>query len=428
MESLVQQCQFYILMHLEEFPVDYLSLFPLSTRKALLWQLPLADVCQLLDTKFTEGLEADVVDCLLSRCDIIVSIADGDGDVERYVENRWKNNDMAYAREILYGQLVTCLLGCSCESFSSFELPNGDYAPLCFYDAGYHDGITNFLCGTRKKYQSRPMSAYSFAVPPRHLTDIGDDYPDLLSALEQLVRYFNDRLPKVLGRVCIGPRRDFYLMNDDDVVTELQIFREVELLCFEFEYMHKEFEPRATEFISTTVMNAQNLEVLVLIGREGPQDAPICIDTLCNKLTVCATFWSTLRIFKILSRPAYYEDSDCETSVEYVISRGTFDKLIKAYLTAPTDHEQLVQFTGTKIEGESSDSSSANYSDTTYLKFKTIRLVNCRFVRSFKATPETIANWLGREVDVLENEPESCSFQVKDSSGKRGQKRKFSEE
>ena len=43
-------------MHLEEFPVSYLSLLPLSTRKELLWQLPVADVCLLEGTKFTEGL------------------------------------------------------------------------------------------------------------------------------------------------------------------------------------------------------------------------------------------------------------------------------------------------------------------------------------------------------------------------------------
>ena len=87
--SLVQQCQFYILMHLEEFPIDYLSLLPLATREALvLWQLPITDICQLQDTKFAEGLEAVVVDCLLSRCDTYVGTADEDGDVERYIENR----------------------------------------------------------------------------------------------------------------------------------------------------------------------------------------------------------------------------------------------------------------------------------------------------------------------------------------------------
>ena len=55
-ESLVYHCQYFIAMHLEEFSVSQLSLLPHYTRKDLLWQLPLADVCQLEDTKFTEGL------------------------------------------------------------------------------------------------------------------------------------------------------------------------------------------------------------------------------------------------------------------------------------------------------------------------------------------------------------------------------------
>ena len=42
-ESLVQQCQLYILMHVEDFPVSFLSLLPLSVREVLLWRLPIAD-------------------------------------------------------------------------------------------------------------------------------------------------------------------------------------------------------------------------------------------------------------------------------------------------------------------------------------------------------------------------------------------------
>ena len=56
-ESIIQQCQYFILMHLDEFPVSYLSLLPLCVREELLWQLPLADICQLESTKFTEGLD-----------------------------------------------------------------------------------------------------------------------------------------------------------------------------------------------------------------------------------------------------------------------------------------------------------------------------------------------------------------------------------
>ena len=353
-----------------------------------------------------------MVDCLLSRCDTYLGTADEDGDVARYIKNRWKN-DMAYAREVIYGQLVTSLLGGLRDIDVIFELPNGGHVQPSFYNHNYHC-IIDFLCGIRKEYKSQPMSAYSFAVPPRHCID------DQLPTMEWLVRCFNGKHPKVLDGLCL-PTYYWPLLNGMDI--ELPILREVEQLGFEDE----PFELIAAKFIAITVSSAKCLKVLVLKGCEEPPDAPICIDTLCDELSFCTTFWSTFEIFKILSRPVY-DDSDYETSVlelEYVISRSMFYKLIKAYFAAPTDHEQLVQFTDTKIEGDSSDCSPAI--NTTYLKFKTVRLENCRFVSSSKATPGVIANWLGAEIDILDNKPDSCLFQVKDS-GKRGQKRKHPEE
>ena len=421
--SLVQQCQFYILMHLEEFPIDYLSLLPLATREALLWQLPIADICQLQDTKFAEGLEAVVVDCLLSRCDTYVGTADEDGDVERYIENRWKNT-MAYAREILYGQLVTSLLGCLPRDFG-FEVPtDGRFKFQPIY--GNHNLITDFLCCIRKEYKSLQMSTYSFPVPPRYIynshhqhapglstLDIDNGRGYSIYALEQLIRYFNGKHPKVLGGVCAV---ECHFVPHDDVFLKklLLILGKVEQLGFEFEHNHI-----AAEFIATTVSNAKHLEVLVLKGSGDCNWGTGCIDMLCDKLSFCTNFWSTFRIFKILSHYAF---------PEYVISRSTFDELIKVYFAAPTDHEQLVQFTDTTIEGDGSDHSPDI--STTYLKFKKVRLENCRFVTTLNitCTPDAVANWLGREVDVLENEADSCTFHVKESGGKRGQKRKYSED
>ena len=405
--SLVQQCQFYILMHLEKFPVDYLSLLPLSTRKALLWQLPLADVFQLQETQFILGLECEVVECLMNRCDTYIGTADEDNEVERYIKERWNGHSMAYAREILYGQLVTSMLGCLQEF--SFELPNGQ----SLYS---NSDIEDFLCGIRIRYQDPPLSAYSFTFPPRHTCHhVGN--PDQLLTNEQLVSYFDHKRPKLLGEVCI-PGDFFPNFGSSDLDFELSILKEVEQLGFEC----MPFESLASEFIAMTVRNAKRLEVLVLKGDDDPSNTPIHIDTLCDELTFCTAFWSTFKIFKIMSRSVLYEESGDETSsLEYAISRYTFDKVIKAYFAAPTDHDQLVQFTDMKIEGDSSDRSPTI--DPTYLMFKTVRLENCQFVSSSKATPKTIASWLGREINVLDNKPDSYLFQVKDS-GKHGQKRK----
>ena len=51
-----QQCFQYILMNLEQFPIVSLALLPLKTRWNLLWNLPLADVCQLEITQFASGI------------------------------------------------------------------------------------------------------------------------------------------------------------------------------------------------------------------------------------------------------------------------------------------------------------------------------------------------------------------------------------
>ena len=57
--TLHQQCFQYILMHLEQFPISSLALLPLKRRWSLLWNLPLADVCMLETTQFTEGMNMD---------------------------------------------------------------------------------------------------------------------------------------------------------------------------------------------------------------------------------------------------------------------------------------------------------------------------------------------------------------------------------
>ena len=55
-ESLADQCQHYIAMHLEKFPTNHLSLLPLRTREVLLWRLPIADACLLENTEFAKGI------------------------------------------------------------------------------------------------------------------------------------------------------------------------------------------------------------------------------------------------------------------------------------------------------------------------------------------------------------------------------------
>ena len=409
--SLVQQCHDYILMHLEELPVSHLSLLPLSTRKTLLWQLPIADVCQLQDTEFTKGLEEEVEAFLLSHCNanqVYDGTAWGDRDVERYIEERWCNKDMAYARELLYGQLVTSLLGCL--QYSNFRFYFGNQVASPCLD----DDTVFFLCSIKKGYKSRfgsTTTVTDYIIPPRYVRQEGDQL-----TVEQLPRYFNGRHPRMLGEICM--LADFvpsdYCELDLHADADLLFLSEVEQLGFQT----RPFEPSVVEFIMKIVRAAKGLEVLVLKDSYLPNES-IHLDKFCTELSCCSTFWSTFQILKILSQS--WDDAE---SSEYTVSRDSFDNLIKAYFSAPTDHSQLVEFTNTKIEGDSTDRSPMI--DQTYHKFKTVRLVNCRFVSSSKATPEAIANWLGREIKVLNSKTDSCSFQLKDANF-LGQKRKHSE-
>ena len=116
-ESLVHQCYHYIAMNLEKFPVSCLSLLPLEIREELLWRLPIADMCLLEDTEYVEGFQ-DMAAYWKLPCKEFQGHAPRDVDIISYEE--W--DSVEYAKAILYGQVVTALIGCLyCEFF--FHLP-----------------------------------------------------------------------------------------------------------------------------------------------------------------------------------------------------------------------------------------------------------------------------------------------------------------
>lgn len=54
--SLKNHCLQYIILYLEQFPINSLALLPLFTRREILWNL---DVCRLEKTPFTDGIEME---------------------------------------------------------------------------------------------------------------------------------------------------------------------------------------------------------------------------------------------------------------------------------------------------------------------------------------------------------------------------------
>ena len=102
MKSLAKQCQWYIFMHMEEFPTSSLSFVPLSTREKLLRRLPVADVCLLEDTSFMKGIDMG------HYWNIFTFETDEMHDTEYLLQEMGKDQ---FCKTIFYDAVVSCYFG-----------------------------------------------------------------------------------------------------------------------------------------------------------------------------------------------------------------------------------------------------------------------------------------------------------------------------
>ena len=160
----------------------------------------------------------------------------------------------------------------------------------------------------------------------------------------------------------------------------------------------------ADEFLKSAVNGAHNLQVLVLEG-ELECSEKIFLDEFCSILSSHPTLLSTLRLLQVNN-----------IRQGYIMSRGIFDHLVKAYFLAPTDHPQKLHFENTKIKALNVIHYHLKL-ERQYRHFKSIALQDCKFVSSCKVNPGVISNWLNEEVSVRDsNQLGLWQFQVKDSS------------
>ena len=419
MEPLVGQCENYILIHFEEFPVSHLSLLPLSRRRDLLWRLPIADVClRLENTDFVKGL--DMAAYWKLPCENFGSALEfpKDMDIERYVKECWPS-EVEYAKARLYGQVATCEIGWLPDDHE-FVLPEDGY--IC-------DDTLSFLYGVRALHGDR-WNRLTF--PPRYQQMKNLQWPfsrrtkkheqDIVDAI---VSGFNGEHPKMLPEI--------QLLKDSEVHHGCKLSDADLSLLSEVEYVGiqcRPFDKSSVEWTIKFVNKASNLQVIILQGCNVPYDL-LDLDNFCVQLATCQPFWSKFRILKIM--PGILEKDELEeaygvdTPEEYTVSQASLDQLIAAYFSAPANHSQLVQFSYTNIESQDTDGNLTV--DRTCLQFKNIRLSDCRF-DSNRATPDSISKWLGQEIKILEKEEETSSFlfQIdhKDSSV-LGHKRKYCE-
>ena len=415
-ERLAGLCENYIVEHFEEFPVSSLSLLPLSRRKDLLWRLPIADVClRLENTDFVKGLDMAAYWKFPCANYTPYLAFPKDKDIERYITERWPSED-EYAKAWLYGQVATGEIGWLPDDYE-FALPQngctGDDDPISFlYGVRNHHGDEWDRLTYPHRYQQMEK-----------LSLLGTSKEQEQDIVDAIVHSFRGEHPKMLPEV--------QLLKDSEVHHGCDLSDADLWLLSEVEYVGiqcRPFDPSCVEWIIKLLNKAANLQVLVLQGCNVPNDQ-LDLDDFCEQLATCQPFWSKFQILKIVAGIPEIEELKeygVDTPEEYTVSQDSLDQLITAYLSAPTDHSQLVQFSYTHIECQ--DTNCNPPVDRTSLQFKNIRLSDCRF-DSNKATPEAISKWLGQRIEVLEKDEETHSFlfQIDHKDSVLGQKRKYSE-
>ena len=350
------------------------------------------------DTEYVKGFR-DMAAYWKLPCEEFQGHAPGDADIEHYVEE-W--DTVEYAKAILYGQVVTALIGCLyCEFF--FHLPFG--GKLIPYN---EDIAIPLLYTVRKPLVGDSTGGCELVFPSRYheksnLTLNRDN-------IDVVIGCFKGELPKIIAEIvlCDDIDSEFYDLLTN--VVYLGIHGGV-------------FEQPSSNFVEQVIQRSTSLEVVILEGYFHQEEEPTSVNELVNFLSTQVAFLSRFRILKILTNLS-----------EYTVLQKNLNKLITAYFSAPTTCLQKIQITDTEIK--SYDSTICPVIDHRYLQFKIIELVECHFVSKQKSTCKAITQWLGRDISTLpvensnDNRISVCAFKVKEQSlipGLLGRKRKRSE-
>ena len=405
-EPLAQQCLCFVVMHLEEFPTDYLSLLPLPMRREMLRALPIADVCHLEETSFIKGL--DMTEYWKSAYGEAHSgMVDPEDEAIKAYTTEWEA--AIHAKAVVHGLAFSSAIECRPSSFCGFSLPRNLYV-ITF------NTIAFLYCVRERCLKEKPVFGDDdddgLVFPPRYRQQgdlsqrwrewFDNQYTDSFDEelkedmIDAVMNCFKNQLPKYHGEITV--------YNDIELEYAFY-FREVVYLGI----LSSQLDGDGLEFVMTVLEEATHLQILVMefgdvdFGREDLER--VSLDKLCSELSTQSTLLSSLRILKIQKY-----DYGCPG---YVISRGSFDKLVSAYLSAPTDHPQKLHICDTIIM--SKDTCLPPKVDGHYLHFKTITLDDCQFqvVSNHRATPRAIeTQWLGKDINVLNNDNDSCSFKL----------------
>ena len=411
-ESLVHQCYHYIAMNLEQFPVSYLSLLPLRVREELLWRLPIADLCMLEDTEYVEGFQ-DMAAYWKLPCKQFRDFKDRDPDVGHYFE-KW--DDIEYAREILYGQVITAVIGYM-PSRSFFYLP---FDELGLTKLGRKTNMILFLYAVRKPAFRFIGSGCKLLFPHRYQGK--DGLTSKKDIVDAVIGCFKGELPIIV------PEMYLYEYLDDEYYD---LFNKVMYLGVHGIFGKGVFERPSLYFLKQVIQRSTWLEVVIL---EPPKywdaENKSSINTFVTFLSTQVRFLSNFQLLKILDPYRIQTRDYLLPFAGYSVLQKNLNKLVTAYFSAPTTHLQKILITDAEIKSYDDDCPPVII-DQRYLQFKVIELDNCRFVSRQKSTHRAITQWLGQDISTLRVEMEEgggtkfCSFKIKEQA--LGKKRKHSE-
>ena len=333
-ESLTQQCHNYVMLHLEEFPIDYLSLLPLYTRKRLIDHLPIADVCLRLErTPVTEGLDmAAFWDSTWKHNSVGMEEDLHKEDVKyMYVQDKYE-----YARETVYGIVAAYAL---------------DRYPIMEDVFRWDMTVIPFLYAVAMYVDDcKPWPVF----PARYVHKKNKCTKDL--TMYEVMNCFSPSKGEF-------PRIFPEFFSEDINLDDVFFLRNAVYLGMRGPVFHEQ----GLEFLKAVLKMATNLEVLLLdhFPDDSEEWEPVeFFDKFCTFLCSYQTFLSRFRLLKIFSSLHLKG---------FVVSQKIFNQLVIAYFAAPTDHMQRIHMDRTKIKC-SDVSFECSPIEQRYRSFKTIQM------------------------------------------------------
>ena len=330
-QSPSEQCIDHIVTHLEEYPSSYLVLLPLLLCEAILWRLPMADVCRLEETEFVKGIKTEDYwsSTFLENDNYILPDYDW-MRTSKYFEEHWQSGSVK--RAIVCGSVFGLAFG-----FCDFN------------QTGFHVGHSSdmvlvtlsLMFRVREEvwdYWNEINRKSSGAIPPRYQQySVCNSKEDLLRAVMEC---FRGDLPSYLYTECLEEAAC------DNFFYYVPYFKNLRYL----ELQIRKLGPKVQELIIRITREAANLEVLVPNYDPPCEDEhPIPLQSLDGVILELAQSSFASHMHMLVAFTCFGEpDVDVERGF-FTMSCDALKKFLKAFLCAPSDHCQLLHLEGTTV-------------------------------------------------------------------------------